>query len=135
MSNVFYVVLPFPPSANGNWRNTSGRTLLSKKAREYRKEVELLVLANKWAKQINTPMTVTLFLIPPTDHRRDLDNFAKIPLDALVKAKVLSDDSLIKDLRIVWAKSSQKGRLLVRIAPYMQDGITIPEHALKAVGL
>lgn len=135
MGEAFYVVLPFPPSANGNWRNTDRGTLLSKKARAYRKEVEQLVLVNKWAKRIDTPMTVTLFLIPPNNLRRDLDNFAKIPLDALVNAKVLTDDSLVKDLRIVWAKSTQKSRLLVRITPYRQDGITIPEEALKAVGL
>ena len=135
MGEAFYVVLPFPPSANGNWRNTDRGTLLSKKARAYRKEVQQLVLVNRWSKDISTPVTVTLFLIPPDNLRRDLDNFAKIPLDALVHAKVLKDDSQVKDLRILWAESPQKGRLLVRIEPYQAKEAYIPQEALKAVGL
>lgn len=36
----------------------------------------------------------------PDRRARDLDNLCKAPLDALVKAGVMADDSLIVDLRI-----------------------------------
>jgi crossover junction endodeoxyribonuclease RusA len=44
----------------------------------------------------------------PDNRRRDLDNYLKAPLDALMSAGVYEDDSQIVDLRIYWTEEKGK---------------------------
>jgi len=101
---TFSVSLPFPPSTNNLFVTARfGRTtrrVSSPKARAY---VEAVAMA---VRQLGEPMApagevrAVLAVWVPDRRARDLDNLCKAPLDALVKAGVLKDDSLIVDLRI-----------------------------------
>lgn len=104
------LILPFPPSVNSYWRQFQGRTLISKKGREYRLAVAEQVLIQKGAKHYSGKVKLTIEAWRPDDRRRDLDNLLKAPLDALTHAGVYDDDHLIVDLRIYWA--DEKGGML-----------------------
>lgn len=108
------LILPFPPSVNSYWRQFQGRTLISKKGREYRLAVAEQVLIQKGAKHYSGKVKLTIEAWRPDDRRRDLDNLLKAPLDALTHAGVYDDDHLIVDLRIYWAEE-KGGKLKVKI--------------------
>ena len=58
----------------------------------------------------------TLDLYPPTNGRRDCDNFAKAVLDAL-QGRLYGDDSQIIDLRIRMHHKAPPGLCRVSVAP------------------
>ena len=120
------IALSFPPSVNHYWRHVamplgkgkkgfSVRALISEKGRAYKLTVCREVLAQKAAHGIATPVRMYVALAPPDRRRRDVDNYAKALLDSLVEAKVLEDDSLIRDLRMVWGDVVPGGRAVVTI--------------------
>jgi crossover junction endodeoxyribonuclease RusA len=104
--------LPFPPSVNSCWRAVRGRTILSARGREYRAKA---IRACRDAEVVDGPVSVKIYLYPPDRRRRDVDNYAKAILDALVHARVLRDDSLIDRLVLVRMPPEAGGRAVVRI--------------------
>lgn len=110
--------LPLPPSVNRYWRHPSsgplaGRHLVSEVGRRYRAQVWDATRAIRTT--IDGACSVTILVYPPDRRRRDLDNFLKSLLDALVYAKVLADDSLIDELRIFRKNIVVGGEVLVII--------------------
>lgn len=98
-----YLELPWPPTVNTYWRRVvvgrSVRTLISKRGRQYATKVAAIVRkAGKGT--IRRRCAVTIEVYPPDRRRRDLDNLLKAPLDALVKAGALEDDSLIDWIQV-----------------------------------
>jgi len=90
--------LPYPPSVNTYWRNIGpSRTILSKRAREYRKSVLSIVGP---AKPLLGRLSVSIILSPPDRRKRDLDNAFKGVLDGLAHACVYRDDEQIDELTI-----------------------------------
>ena len=124
MSRV--ITLPFPPSVNHYWRHVvMGKrvaTLISAPGRKYTNAVLGEVLRQKAAMRINHHVAVTIMLHAPDKRRRDVDNYAKSLLDSLVKANVLEDDSLIRDLRLVWGDILSGGKAVVMIREIAQPG-------------
>lgn len=122
MSRV--ITLPFPPSVNHYWRHVvMGKrvaTLISAPGRKYTNAVLGEVLRQKAAMRINHHVAVTIMLHAPDKRRRDVDNYAKSLLDSLVKANVLEDDSLIRDLRLVWGDILSGGKAVVTIREIAQ---------------
>ena len=122
MSRV--ITLPFPPSVNHYWRHVvMGKrvaTLISEPGRKYTTAVLGEVLRQKAAMRINHHVAVTVMLHAPDKRRRDVDNYAKSLLDSLVKANVLEDDSLIRDLRLVWGDILSGGKAVVTIREIAQ---------------
>lgn len=109
------VELPFPPSVNKLWRN-AGRTLLSADARAFYRLAVFQIHKNlRGHKTITAPVAVKIMLYPPNRARRDLDNYAKATLDALKKAKVFTDDSLVHDLHLAWGEIKKPGKCEVNI--------------------
>lgn len=92
--------LEYPPSVNTYWRNVRGRTILSKKAKEYSDSV----LCSAWdcgiSKTISDNVFVEIDLYPPDRRKRDLDNTLKAIFDGLQKSGVISDDSIIKKIMV-----------------------------------
>lgn len=76
------------------------RVLLSKKAREYSKKIEGIVLQRNLYRRWECPIRVAIRLTEPDTKRRDLDNLNKVLLDALKKAGVFKDDSQIDYLEL-----------------------------------
>jgi len=105
-SRALVMSLPYPPSVNSYWRNIGpGRTILSAKAREYRKAMLATIGARK---PLLGRLRVVVELSPPDKRRRDLDNCMKSLFDALQHAGVYRDDEQI-DFFSVQRKAVVKG--------------------------
>jgi crossover junction endodeoxyribonuclease RusA len=90
---MLVLTLPFPPSVNTYWRNIGrGRTIISKRGRQYRDDVVGHVAAHPKADMLADRLHVAITLHPPDNRRRDVDNYLKAPLDALTHAGVWADD-------------------------------------------
>jgi len=100
------ITLPWPPTVNTYWRNFNGRTIISKRGREYRHEVLHQVLQQKADLKIDYAMKIEIQAFRPDRRRRDLDNLLKALLDSLAHANVMQDDALVEDLRVYWADES-----------------------------
>ncbi|WP_394026610.1 RusA family crossover junction endodeoxyribonuclease [Desulfovibrio falkowii] len=120
------LTLPFPPSVNHYWRHVTlplgkgkkgfrVQTLISADGRKYKESVCQEVLRQRIVLGITAPVMMSVLLCPPDRRRRDVDNYAKALLDSLVEAKVLKDDSQIRDLRLVWADAMPGGKAVVSI--------------------
>ena len=81
----------------------SGRLITSPKMREWKKAAEeSLAKQRDWGKPtITSHVAVTLVVTWPDRRKRDIDGPVKPVLDALVKAEILKDDSLIKELAVI----------------------------------
>lgn len=91
---------PWPPTVNTYWRNVNGRTLLSRRGREYRAEVLAMVLSAAVKQRFECRLAVDIEAHPPDKRRRDLDNLPKGILDAMQHAGVYADDSQVDRLTI-----------------------------------
>lgn len=105
--------LPFPPSVNTYWRNLgNGRTVLSAKAREYRKVVIALTASKK---PLLSRLRMVIELYPPDRRRRDVDNSLKAILDSLQHAGVYRDDEQIDELTVMKKSPVRGGHCIVSI--------------------
>lgn len=105
--------LSWPPTVNTYWRRVGNRTLISRRGREYRKDV---VAALRGLQGLgHARLAVRIEAYPPDKRRRDLDNITKSLLDSLAHAGAYADDEQIDDLRIVRGPVSKGGYVRVRI--------------------
>lgn len=94
-------ILPYPPTVNTYWRHVNGRTIVSKRGRQYRRLVELACAeAHVQPYDKTTRLTVTLRAHAPDNRRRDIDNILKALLDAMERIWIYGDDSQIDELTI-----------------------------------
>ncbi|MCD2526825.1 RusA family crossover junction endodeoxyribonuclease [Providencia huaxiensis] len=119
MSNSIYLVLPFPPSVNACWRNINGKTLISAKGRAFRANAMAAVYEQlrKRPRAITEHVSVIVKMYPPTNHRRDIDNYLKAPFDALTHAGIWKDDDQVKHADITWCEVVKGGRFEITIIP------------------
>ena len=119
MDDEYEFTLPFPPSTNGYWRSFKGRQILSKKARDYKKDVkEKMEELGLLGENITKKLSVSLDLYPPSKTKRDIDNYIKSTLDAITGAKFWIDDSQIDHLCIRRKEVTKKGKIKVRVNEY-----------------
>lgn len=102
---MIVIDLPWPPSVNTYYRSPrsgplAGRTLISERGRQYRKDVAALVAAHGEKMPAGQRLAVAVILWAPDRRTRDLDNSMKALLDSLQHAGVFEDDSLIDELTI-----------------------------------
>lgn len=110
--------LPWPPSVNVYWRHVGSKVLISADGRAYVGRVNACALEQAWPfLTFRDPLAVDIIARPPNRARRDLDNLPKAILDALTKARVWEDDSLVHDLRIRWGEVRKGGEIAVTITP------------------
>lgn len=88
--------LPFPPSVNSIWsKGRHGNTFLSKPAREFYNRC-------KFIKQLKNPLDSNtsykayVFLVPPDNRKRDVDNYTKCIYDAFQRYEYIKNDNQIK---------------------------------------
>lgn len=95
--------LPMPPSVNQAYRNVPGRgRVKTDAARKYEGAVLAILMAHRPRIKTIKGDVVVFAAFGPRNRRRDLDNLLKLPLDAIVKAGVIEDDSRIVELRARW---------------------------------
>jgi crossover junction endodeoxyribonuclease RusA len=88
-----------PVSVNAAYRTWRGRMLISKKGREFKKEIEEVLLAGNYDKVIGEiEMTIEYFF---KDKRcRDIDNYQKLLIDTM-KDILFEDDKMIYKLNLI----------------------------------
>lgn len=110
--------LPFPPSINSYhraiMRGRYPRQIISREGRAF--QSACYALLQKAPRLAEGRYAVELKLTPPDRRRRDLDNRVKPVLDALVKAKIVEDDSLFDCVTITRGEIRRPGGITVRIA-------------------
>lgn len=110
------LVLPWPPTTNQLHTVAGRRKILSSRGRQYRANALAAIIEQRPPKLGSVHLKVTLTLNPPDKRKRDLANFEKAPIDALVFAGVFTDDSQIDDLRIVRGEVDRpKGSVIVKL--------------------
>ena len=109
------LTLPWPPTANNLTAVVGRRRILTRSARQYRADALGAIQEQRPPRLGDARLKATLTLHPPTRARRDLANFEKAPVDALVFAGVFVDDSQIDDLRLVRGAVEKPGRVVVRL--------------------
>lgn len=119
---ILSLSLPWPPSVNVYWRHVGSKVLISAEGRAYAHQVYDCVLMQctprssaSATRRFDSPVSVDIIAYPPNRARRDLDNLPKSILDALTKARVWEDDSLVHDLRIRWGEVRKGGEIQITI--------------------
>jgi len=108
--------LPWPPSTNRYWRNNRGRTHISNKGRQYRKDAEAALLAQfGQVVELRGSLAVSILAVMPDRRKRDLDNLLKATLDAITHSGFWQDDSQVDELTIVRGPVVRGGSLRVTI--------------------
>ncbi|MBQ9372178.1 MAG: RusA family crossover junction endodeoxyribonuclease [Thermoguttaceae bacterium] len=118
-----------PPSANRIWRTGRGVTFLSADALAYYKEAKLT-----WNERVDDAAVSVRIWIIPVRRGIDCDNRIKPVLDAITKANVWEDDSIVADVSIKLVKPDKKkyprGATFVEILPVAEkygDGKELEE--------
>tara|TARA_R110002020_G_scaffold472148_1_gene699849 strand:- start:74 stop:436 length:363 start_codon:yes stop_codon:yes gene_type:complete len=105
-------VIPFPPTQNTYYRRVGKTVKISKKGRDYRKDViSALMEQGLDGEKVKGRLDVSIVFVPPCNRRRDLDNFIKAPFDAVTHAEFWCDDSQIDILKIIRCPKSKVGYL------------------------
>lgn len=104
--------LPWPPSTNRIWRRVGNRTVLSKAAKKYYKDVTDSIAVPV---AMTGRLAVALVVSPPDERRRDIDNLTKTVLDALRKVGAYEDDSQIDLLTIIRGDLCDGGNAAVMV--------------------
>lgn len=110
------LTLPYPPSVNMITTIAHGRKITSKRGREYRIQALDVIRRSKVGFINADKLKVELFLYPPTNARRDIDNYSKAVLDALTEGGVYEDDSLIQELIIKKCDKVKDGKVDITIS-------------------
>lgn len=112
---TYTISLPFPPSVNTYWRQWQGRTLLSKRGREYKQAVAVACYQKGLPKRMTGRLAVEIYATMPDRRQRDLDNLTKGLLDSLAAVGVFANDEQIDDLRIRRGPVLKPGGVVVTI--------------------
>jgi crossover junction endodeoxyribonuclease RusA len=122
MSKIIRLQLDFPPSVNhylgerivGSGKKKFVQKYPTTRAKAYRQHV-CAVIAERWPnlKPIERPVSVLFAVTYPDHRRRDLDNYWKVPKDALTHAGFWADDCLVHDERAVLIGAERPGGIEV----------------------
>ncbi|QDT62424.1 Crossover junction endodeoxyribonuclease RusA [Stieleria bergensis] len=125
---MFKFKLPFPPTINTYWRHVGQRVLISRRGRNYRKQV-MEYLQTRDIKTLTGPLSVNIELYTPDRRRRDVDNVLKAILDSLQWGGVYEDDTQIFRLAIekILPEVKPKGRLKRRTRAEIEAGVELPK--------
>lgn len=119
------LTLPFPPTVNTVWRSVNGRTIMSKRGREYRKEARAAIanqLGNTGVVTTGDRLSVEVLLYPPDKRKRDIDNYNKALLDAITHTgRIWQDDSQIDALTVKRRSTAKGGYCVVNISEVSEE--------------
>lgn len=94
--------LPYPPSVNSIWKPTGkGGIYKDAKAKAWATEAGWLVRAS--GVKVRGPFIFSLTAYRPDKRARDIDNLAKVVLDALQAGGAIENDSLCQAVVMRWS--------------------------------
>ena len=109
--------MPWAPSVNSCWMHTRFGVKLSVRGRKYRTDaialLDSLGLSNEL---IDSPVSMSIVLNPPSLRRYDVDNFSKSLLDALSHANFWIDDEQVNKLTISKGEKIKGGNVQVKVS-------------------
>jgi crossover junction endodeoxyribonuclease RusA len=111
----YILKLPWPPGNNHLYSVFRGRKIKSSKGRNYTELITEQIKASNQQYQLSGRLKIKIVANPPDRRNRDLDNLFKAPLDSLTQSGVITDDSLIDDIRMVRGEVIRGGCLDVLI--------------------
>lgn len=109
------LTLPYPPSVNTYWGFKGSQRFLTKRAKEFKAEVEAAFILSEHPGMGDDRINLVVFLHAPDKRVRDIDNIAKPLLDALTQAGVFNDDGQVDRLLIVRRETKKGGECRVVI--------------------
>ena len=102
MTQAISLVLPFPVSVNGAYRNVIGvGRVKTKQYREWEREAALMALVQSRGR-IEGPYAIHVEIDRPDKRRRDLSNTIKVIEDFCVSQGFVEDDSLCERIKMRW---------------------------------
>lgn len=117
MDNDVVLYLPWPPTINDYYGVTRrGQRFLKKRATDYRKQVAECLHEQCPALHLDEHLFVEVYLAPPDNRKRDLDNYMKGLLDALTEGKLWVDDSLVDQLHIYRCATEARGKVRIELS-------------------
>lgn len=106
--------IPMPPSVNRNTRFGKHGAYSSPAYKAWQKEVSWIFASAK-AKKIIPPYKIAYTVGRPDKRNRDIDNLIKPLNDALQRAGILTNDSLVNEINIKWCKETPKGGVRIHV--------------------
>lgn len=113
------ITLPYPPSVNHYWGQVGSKKFLGKKGKEFREAV-IIAVYNARQGALNGRLHMEVYLYPPDNRKRDVDNILKPLLDALEHASVYENDSQIDKLCVTRMEVAKDGYCEVTISEITQ---------------
>lgn len=109
------VSLPWPPSSNRYWRMWNHRLIISREARDYKRDIKQLYYT--WPiKRLQGRLELTINAMPPDKRARDLDNLLKITIDSLESTGIFENDSQIDKITIERGNVIKDGSLTISLS-------------------
>lgn len=103
------LTLPYPPSVNTYWGFKGSQRFLTKRARDFKAQVEAAFILSEHPGLGNARINLVVMLHAPDKRVRDIDNIAKPLLDALTQAGVFQDDGQVDRLLIIRREPKKGG--------------------------
>lgn len=117
MNEDIVLHLPWPPTVNSYYKVTRhGQRYLDKKVRTFRAVVEEVMNEQAPGLSLDDRLFLEVYLFPPDNRKRDLDNYMKGLLDSVTEAKLWIDDSLIDQLHIYRGEVIKEGAVVVSVS-------------------
>ena len=117
MDNDIILYLPWPPTINDYYGVTrQGQRFLKTRATTYRKDVAQALHEQCPALFLDEHLFMEVYLYPPDNRKRDLDNYMKGLLDALTEGGLWEDDSLIDQLHIYRGVTTARGKVRIELS-------------------
>lgn len=135
--------LPFPPTVNNLFSQAQMRSkktgkmvtrrFPSKSYKAWQKQALVLIKVARLAPYAG-PVAIRITLTPPSSARRDVDNYSKAILDALVEMRVLADDSQVQKLLAAWDHAGEKPGAIIEIgeASVEREALSAAERKMLA---
>ncbi len=103
---MMYLELPWPPTTNNLFANAArGRGRFPTKSYKAWRERAAVAIRRQAPVPIKGAVMVNIQLGRPDRRPRDIDNYCKAPLDALVQHGLIEDDSKVQALSISWGRA------------------------------
>jgi len=115
--------VPLSPSVNHYLLRNNNRSFTTKKAKDFQTYIMWFVKSKSLNVYYKIPLEVHYDIYFSDKRKRDIANHEKVLTDALVKAGVMVDDSLIHKLILTKKGFVKQGKIVVRIMKYNIDNI------------
>lgn len=116
------MMLPWPPSVNQCFANVPGKGRVKTKAyKDWRYQAGWLIKISMAKAPKMGRYSVKIEATRQGKRRRDIDNFIKPIVDALVESGVVPDDCQMQHCQATWVAGLPDGQLKVKVEPWQEE--------------